>query len=185
MGVSRASGTGIVVAATVFGAALLGTSALASRSLRQRDAAVRDGILARAAHELEAQLRASTPSEAAAVLEAFLAERRDVVAGVSVVGPAGVVARAGAEPDGAFEVTAGLGRDWRPAVMAPGPEEGRGGGPGGGTMGGRGAGGRGGPQMHLRLQPAPALGSDSSLARFVLAGGFAAAFASGVAGSAV
>lgn len=177
MSVSRASGTGIVVAAAVFGAALLGTSALASRSLRQRDAAVRDGILARAAHELEAQLRGSTPSEATAVLETFLSERRDVVAGVSVVGPAGVVARAGAEPDGSFEVTAGLGREWRSAVIAPGPEEGRGGGPGGGFMGGRGPGGRGGPQMHLRLQPAPALGRDSSLARFVLAGGLAAAFA--------
>jgi signal transduction histidine kinase len=31
--------------------------------------------------------------------------------------------------------------------------------------------------LRLRLQPAPALGRDSSLARFVLAGGFAAAFA--------
>lgn len=177
MSVSKASGTGIVVAAAVFGAALLGTSALASRSLRQRDAAVRDGILARAAHELEAQLRASTPSEAGPVLETFLADRRDVVAGVSVIGPAGVVARAGAEPDGSFEVTAGLGRDWRLSVMGPGSEEGRGGGPGGGYMGGRGAGGRGGPQMRVRLQPAPALGRDSSLARFVLAGGFASALA--------
>lgn len=177
MSVSRANGAGIVVAAAVFGAALLGTSALASRSLRQRDAAVRDGILARAAHELEAQLRSSNPSEAGPLLEAFLAERRDVVAGVSVVGPAGVVARAGVEPDGSFEVTAGLGREWRSAVTGPAPEEGRGGGPGGGYMGGRGPGGRAGPQMRLRLQPAPALGRDSSLARFVLAGGFASAIA--------
>jgi signal transduction histidine kinase len=180
MGGMKLPAWGIVAAAGVFGAALLGTSAIASRSLRERDAAVREGILARAAHELEAQLRASTPSEAGPVLEAFLAGKRDVVAGVSVIGPAGVVARAGAEPDGSFEVTAGLGRDWRPGAMGLGPEEGRGGGPGGGYMTGRGsggAGGRAGSPLRLRLQPAPALGRDSSLARFVLAGGFAAAFA--------
>ena len=67
----------------VFAATLLGTAALASRSLRQRDAAVRDGILSRAAHDLEARLRGVVPEEAPPVLEAFLLERASTVSQIS------------------------------------------------------------------------------------------------------
>ncbi len=167
---------GIVALAVAFAAALLGTAALASRSLRQRDAAVRDGLLSRAVHDLEALLRGVGPEEAGQVLEAFLRERAATVEGVAVVGPHGVIARAGADSDGGFEATAALGREWRTAVLGPDAGAGPGGGPG--FMGGRGPGaGRGMPQIRIRLKPAPAVGREPALAGLVLAGGAAAALA--------
>ncbi len=167
---------GIVALSVVFAAALLGTAALASRSLRQRDAAVRDGILSREAHELEALLRGATPEEARPILETFLSERSNLLSGVAVIGPAGVVASAGAGSEGGFEATAALGREWRPALL--GAEPGGRPGPGGGFMGGRGPGaGRGMPPVRLRLLPAPAVGREPALAGLVLAGGGAAALA--------
>ena len=92
-------------------------AALASRSLRQRDAAVREGILAREGHALESLLRAATPAEAPDLLATFLAERSRTLAGVAVVGPVGVVASAGEDAAGGFELTAALGREWRPAAL--------------------------------------------------------------------
>jgi signal transduction histidine kinase len=178
---SRLPTWGIVGLAALFGAALLGTAALASRSLRERDAAVRAGILSRAGHELETVLRGAGPEQAQPLLEAFLAERAQILAGVAIVGPAGSVASAGADGPGGFEVTAALGREWRPALF--GPDAGAGRGSGGGYMGGRGpAAGRGQPPIRLRLHPTPALGRESGLAKLVLAGGaFAAAALVGLA----
>lgn len=179
---ARIPAWGIVAAAAVFGAALLGTAALAARSLRERDAAVREGILVRAGHELEARLRASTPDVADGVLGAFLAERKQTIAGVALLGPAGLVASAGADSTGAFEMTAALGRDWRPLALGAGAEAappGVGQGSGGrGYGGGRGpGGGRGVPSVRLRLLLTPAVGRESGLARLVLVGGAAAALA--------
>jgi signal transduction histidine kinase len=178
---SRLPSGAIVVLSALFGAALLGTATLASISLRQRDAAVREGILMRAGHSLEGLLRAATPGDAGPVLEGFLQEHSGVIAGVSVVGPAGVVASAGADTTGAFEMTAALGRDWRPLALGEGAEgdvrTGPGAGQGGGFRGGRGLGGRGATPLRLRLRPTPALGKESALARLVLAGGAAAALA--------
>ncbi len=178
---SRFPSWAIVVLSALFGAALLGTATLASMSLRQRDAAVREGILLRAGHSLESLLRGTPPDEAGPVLEAFLAEHADAVAGVAVAGPAGVVASAGADTAGAFEMTAALGREWRPLALGAAAEAGAGAGPGAGTgggfMGGRGPGGRGSSPVRLRLRATPELGKESALARLVLAGGAAAALA--------
>ena len=172
---------GIVALAALFGAALLGTAALASRSLRERDAAVRDGILLRAAHVLESLLRGTTPDAAETVLHQFLEEQADSVEGVAIVGPAGVLAGAGADTTGAFEFPAALGRDWRPAVLGTGADAGPGMGSeqgrGGGFMGGRGSGGRGIPSIRLRLRATPAVGTESALSRLVLVGGAGAALA--------
>jgi signal transduction histidine kinase len=164
----------IVALSVVFASAFLGTAGLASRTLRQRDAAVRDGVLSRAAHELEASLRGVMPEEAATVLEEFLSRHEESVGGVAIVGPAGVLASAGADSTNGYEVTAALGREWRPALLGAEP------GSGGGFMGGRGPGagaGRGMPPIRLRLRPAPALGRAPALAGLVLAGGAAAALA--------
>ena len=169
MKLTRLSSWGIVVGAVLFGSALLGTAGLASRSLRERDAAVREGILLRTGHDLETLLRGTTPDEAGQVLESFREEHANVVAGVAIIGPAGVIASAGADTGDAFEVTAALGREWRPAVLGPGP--------GGGFMGGRGAGGRGMSPIRLRLRAIPAVGKESALARLVLAGGATGAVA--------
>ncbi|MFN7988407.1 MAG: HAMP domain-containing sensor histidine kinase [Thermoanaerobaculia bacterium] len=181
MKAARLQAWGIVALAALFGAALLGTAALASRSLRERDEAVRDGILLREAHVLEALLRATTPDAAAAVLREFLKDNADTVEGVAIVGPAGVLASAGADTTGAFEVPAALGRDWRPAALGAGAEAGSGPGSGqgrgGGFLGGRGPGGRGTPSIRLRLRATPAVGNESALSRLVLAGGAGAALA--------
>ena len=168
---------GLTVPAALFGMALLGTATLASRSLRERDAAVREGILAREGHALETLLRGTTPGEAGDVLQEFLDEHSDVVAGVAIVGPSGVLAQAGADTDGGFEVTVALGREWRPAAFGPSTESGPGPGSGGGFAGGRGPGGRGMSPIRLRLLATPAVGRESTLARLVLAGGAAAAVA--------
>lgn len=150
-------------------------------SLRQRDTAVREGILVREGHVLEDLLRGTTPDEAGPVLEEFLREHAKAVAGVAVVGREGIVASAGAGATGAFEMTAALGREWRPLALGTGadaqPGSGPGPGQGGGFRGGRGPGGRGPSPIRLRLQPTPALGKESALARLVLAGGAAAAIA--------
>ncbi|MCL4809926.1 MAG: HAMP domain-containing histidine kinase [Thermoanaerobaculia bacterium] len=179
MKLANFSGRGLVVLSAVFGAALVGTAALASRSLRERDSAVREGVLVRAGHELEARLRAATPDEAPRVVREFLEEHSDTVAGAAVVGPAGTLASAGENTAGAFEVAVALGREWRSAVLGSGAEAppGRGAGPGPGFKGGRGPGGRGSPPIRLRLHATPAVGSESALARAVLAGGAAAAAA--------
>lgn len=162
----------IVVLSVVFAAALIGTAALASRTLRQRDAAVRDGVLSRAAHDLEASLRGVTPEEASNVLREFLSRNGASVDGAAVVGPAGVLASAGADSTDGYEVTAALGREWRPALLGAEP------GSGAGFMGGRGPGaGRGMPPIRLRLRPSPALGRAPALAGLVLAGGAASALA--------
>jgi Signal transduction histidine kinase len=164
----------IVVLSVVFASALLGTAGLASRTLRQRDAAVRDGVLSRAAHELEASLRGVTPEEASTVLQEFLSRNGASIDGAAIVGPAGVLASAGADSTDGYEVTAALGREWRPALLGAEP------GSGAGFMGGRGPGpgaGRGMPPIRLRLRPSPALGRAPALAGLVLAGGAAAALA--------
>jgi len=164
----------IVALAVVFASALLGTAGLASRTLRQRDAAVRDGVLSRAAHELEASLRGATPEEASTVLQEFLSRYGASVDGAAIVGPSGVLASAGVDSTDGYEVTAALGREWRPALLGAEP------GSGAGFMGGRGPGpgaGRGMPPIRLRLRPSPALGRAPALAGLVLAGGAAAALA--------
>lgn len=170
---------GLVAGAVAFAVALLGTATLASRSLRERDAAVREGLLVRTGHALETLLRGTSPDDAEPALRAFLEEHADVLEGVAIVGPGGLLASAGEDTEGAFEIAAALGREWRPAALGPGAGSapGPGGGPGGGRglAPGRGPGGRSGPAIHLRLRPTPAVGRDSVLAGFVLAGGVAGA----------
>lgn len=177
MVLGRFSGRWLVLFSALFAAALLGTAALASRSLRERDSAVREGVLVRAGHDLEARLRAATPDEAGVVVRDFLAEYTGTLAGVAVLGPGGTLASAGAEAEGAFEVAVALGREWRPAALGSTGEAGQGEGSGPAYRGRRGPGSRGMPPVRLRLTATPAVGRDSALAKLVLAGGAAAAVA--------
>lgn len=177
MVLGRFSGRWLVVFSALFAAALLGTAALASRSLRERDSAVREGVLVRAAHELEARLRAVTPDEAGPVVRDFLAEHAGTLSGAAVLGPGGTLASAGVDAEGAFEAAVALGREWRPSALGPMAEAGPGEGPGGSYRGRRGPGGRGMPPVRLRLTATPAVGRDSALAGLVLAGGAAAGVA--------
>lgn len=147
-----------VVAAGFLAAALIAVSLVAARTLRERDAAVRAGILGRAGHELEERLRESGPEGAAEAIESFLGERGSPLAGAAVVGPAGSVAQAGEMKGPAFDMPAMLGPGWHPMT-----------GRGGGRSPGMGRGPMRSPFV-LRLYPAPAAGQETGLATTLVLG---------------
>jgi signal transduction histidine kinase len=142
-----------VLAALLLGLAVTWLASVTARTLRERDSAVRQGVLLRLGHELEAELRESGPEDAAATLRAFVAAHADTVTGAEVIGPQGVLVREGTVGPDAQEQPAMLGPGWRSVMGMPG----RGGGPVRGTPAG------------LRLQPAPGLGTAGGLARVVIA----------------
>jgi two-component sensor histidine kinase len=148
-----------VIAAVLLGAGLTWLASVTSRTLRERDDAVRQGVLLRLGHDLEGELREAGPAEAASTVERFLAEHGREVSGVALVGADGVIAQAGRVSDQAQAQPAMLGPAWRPL--------------GGGMGRGRGP-GRGTPPT-LRLQPTDALGSAGRLAGVVVVGSLAAA----------
>jgi len=163
----RLSGTPVrlvVLPAGILAVALVATAFLASSSLSQRDAAVREGILVRAGHDVETRLREVTPADAPAVLQAFLGENAETIEGIEVAGPDGPIASAGTARPGAFEMPAALGREWRSLVVA-----------GGGR--GRGQGGPGMAPFRLRLSPSPWLGQEGVLSMVVAGGGLVAGLA--------
>jgi len=148
-----------VVAAAILALGLVGVALVAARTLRERDAAVRDGVLGRAGHELELRLRDSGPAGAAAMLAEFVSEQRDRLVGAAVAGPAGVLASAGATDGVPFEMPGMLGREWRDAIGM---------GPGRGPAMGRG--GMGPSRLVVRLYPAPAFGRETRLANALVLG---------------
>jgi signal transduction histidine kinase len=147
-----------VLAAVPLAAALVGVSLIAASSLRARDAAVRDGLLARAGHELESRLRSEGPEGAREVLEQFGDANAALVQGVEISGPAGTIARWGEGAGTPVEMPAMLGPGWRPS----------GGGPPGPGMEAR----RGGLRSPfvLRFFPARGAGRDGVLAAALVAG---------------
>ena len=147
-----------VAAAGLLAVALIGVALVTVRTLRERDAAVRDGMLFRAGHELEARLRESGPEGASAAIEAFVRESGSVLAGASVAGPAGFAAKGGKTEGAPVEMPAMLGRDWNPMG---GMGQGR------GPMMGR---GRMGSPLVLRLYPAPGAGRETRLAGALVLG---------------
>ena len=108
-----------VLAALPLAAALVGVSLIAASSLRARDAAVRDGLLARAGHEMEFRLRNEGPDGASKALEEFGVANAALVRGVEVSGPGGVLAHWGEGAGTPFEMPAMLGPGWRPAGNGP------------------------------------------------------------------
>jgi hypothetical protein len=137
-----------VVAAVLLGGALIWLASVTARTLRERDDAVRQGVLLRLGHEIEAELREQGPSGAEAVLARFVAEHASELSGVAVIGAEGTIAHAGGVSGSALDQPAMLGPAWRGVA--------------GGMGRGRGP-GRGSP-LTLRLQPAEALGRAGVLA---------------------
>lgn len=150
-----------VVAALILGIALTWLAAVAAQTLRERDEAVRDGMLLRLGHDLEAELREAGPADARAAVRSFLTAHADALTGVEIAGPKGVLTREGTVGAGAAELRATLGPGWRGAMGV----EGMGHGPGRG------------PQVLLRLQPRASLGTSGHLAPVILAGALIAAVA--------
>ena len=99
--------------ALLFGAVLVVIAAIASRSLVEREAAVREGLMLRAGHELERALRDSGPDGASGTLENIVARPDSGVAGVELVADSRVLARAGEVGDAAVEMPIALGPAWR------------------------------------------------------------------------
>ena len=147
-----------VIVAALLAAALVGVSFVAADSLRARDAAVRDGLLARTGHELEGVLRESGYPDASAALARFASGQGPVVRGIAVASAAGTLVRWGATDGAPFEMPAMLGPGWRGL-----------GGPGTGPM-------RGGRSpFSLRLYPAPGTGRAGRLAALLVTGALLAA----------
>ena len=70
----------LLVIAALLGAGMVAAGVTAGRVLRERDAAVREGVLARASHSLESELRQGGPDAAQEVLRDFLQRTPDVSA---------------------------------------------------------------------------------------------------------
>ncbi|MEW6338064.1 MAG: sensor histidine kinase [Acidobacteriota bacterium] len=147
------------VAAAALAIAVVAVSAIAARTLRQRDEAVRTGTLAGLAHQLEAVLRDSDPEHLASILEGFGRANARNLTGLEVASPQGSLGRWGdVGGSGVYEQQLMLGPGWRGAA-------GRGGfGPG-----------RGGPPLRVRIAPGPELGSAGALPVVLVAGSIAAA----------
>ncbi len=148
-----------VAAAGILALGLIAVALVAARTLRERDAAVREGVLGRVGHELEALLRESGPEGAAAAMETFVSRRGSVLSGAAVAGPNGILAKWGATEGVPFEMPGMLGPEWRGVVRM---------GPGRGPMGGRG--GMGPSLLVIRLYPAPAFGRETGLANVLALG---------------
>ena len=161
-----------VAAAVVLAAGLTWLGSVASRTLRERDDAVREGILLRLGGELVGLLREVGPDDAATAVEGFLATHGRTVAGIEIVTPRGVLVARGRVEGRASEVSAMLGPRWRGLAGGAGREFGPGrelgpaheGGPG------RDAGPGWQTALRLRLYPAEGLGTSGALPSAIMAG---------------
>lgn len=142
-----------VLVAVVLASALVAVSFVASRSLRARDDAVRDGLLAKTGHELESLLRESGSGAALETLAAFGRENARLLRGIAVESGPATIVRWGALEGSPFEMPAMLGPGWR------GMAGGRGGGPGIGRS-----------PFTLRLFPVPDAGRAARLPAVLVLG---------------
>lgn len=152
----------LLSSAVLLAIALVTAGLVTGRTLRQRDAAVREGILLRAAHDLERQLRESGPDRAQQVLEEFVAASNGSAVEIAV--DTTVLAKAGTPEGEAVETPLFLGPAWR------GVATGHGRGSGGGM-------GTGPPPFRMRLWPGSGAGDASRIAAVATWGAVVAALA--------
>ncbi|MGZ5472755.1 MAG: hypothetical protein ACXW31_02660, partial [Thermoanaerobaculia bacterium] len=148
----------LLSSAVLLALGLVAAGAVAGRTLLQRDAAVREGVLLRAAHDLERELREGGPDTASSILDSFLAD--SPASAVELHTDAGLIARAGTPRGAPLETPLFLGPSWR------------------GIAGGMGMGmGRNQPPFRLRIWPATGVGDSSRIAAIATWGAIAAALA--------
>jgi signal transduction histidine kinase len=152
----------LLSSAVLLALGMVAAGMVAGRTLRQRDAAVREGVLLRAAHELERELRESGPDAASNVLDSFLAG--STASAVELHSDGRLLARAGTAQGAPLETPLFLGPGWR------------------GMAGGMGIGmgigmGRGQPPFRLRIWPAPGVGDSTRIAAIATWGSITAALA--------
>lgn len=110
---SRARLAAPAVAAAGLAVVLVALAVVAARTLHLRDQAVRDGLLVRLGHELEAGLREAGPDGTQDLVESFLDAHRLELRGVEVVLGQAVFARAGATGGQVLEIPVFPGPAWR------------------------------------------------------------------------
>lgn len=149
-----------IVAAVGLALVLVGLAFVSARTLQLRDQAVRDGLLLRLGHELEALLREAGPDGVQEVVTAFVETHRSAVAGVQVLAGEEALATAGVAVGRPLTMPLFPGPAWRGRGLEPplGPRARR-------MMAFR---------LQLRLYPAPELGRSRGLALLLVAGSLAA-----------
>lgn len=143
----------ILSAALLLAVGMVGLGIATARALRERDRAVRDGVLLAVAQDLESELRQFGPADVEQRLAHFVAIHSDAVAGIEVLATSGLIARTGLLADEPTATAAALGPQWR--------------GFGGSAESMRR--GRGSPPFTLRLYPSEALGHHGRMATAVIA----------------
>lgn len=109
----------LLASAVLLAIGMIVAGVTAGRTLRARDEAVRVGMLANAAHDLERELRERGPGDAADVLRELLANDARVGA-VELRSDERLIERAGDAPSGApLEMPLFLGPAWRGVAGAP------------------------------------------------------------------
>lgn len=142
----------IVSAALLLAVGMVALGAATARALRERDRAVRDGVLLGIAQDLESELRQFGPEDIEQRLARFVAVRSDSVAGIEVAAASTVIGRAGDLAGEPTATTAALGPAWRGFAASAEPMRR----------------GRGFPPFTLRLYPANALGRHEPMATAVI-----------------
>ena len=145
----------LLSSAVLLALGMVASGVATGRTLRQRDAAVREGVLVRAAHQLERELRESGPDSSSNLLEAFVAE--GAASAVELRSSERLIARAGRPQGTPVETPLFLGPAWRGLAM--------------------GMGYRGQPPFHLRIWPAAGVGDSTRIAAIATWGSIAAALA--------
>ncbi|MGZ8711228.1 MAG: histidine kinase dimerization/phospho-acceptor domain-containing protein, partial [Thermoanaerobaculia bacterium] len=148
----------LLVIAALLAAGMVAAGVTAGRVLRERDAAVREGVLARASHSGESELRQAGPEAAAEVLRDFRLSHPEVSAIEITDGERSIVLE-GVGRGVAVEVPLALGPGWR-ALLGDAPAERR-------RM----------PPFRMRLWPGEGLGDSSRLASAATWGSIAGAVA--------
>jgi len=144
----------LLSSAVLLALGMVAAGVVAGRTLRQRDAAVREGVLVRAAHELERELRESGPDASTNILASFLAGSS--ASAVELRSDDRVIAHAGTPQGAPLETPMFLGPTWRGLVMHAG---------------------RGQPPFRLRIWPAAGVGDSTRIAAITTWGAIGAALA--------
>jgi signal transduction histidine kinase len=151
---------GLLAIALVLAASTIALGLVASRALRERESAVREGVLLRLSQNLEQELRATDPERVNAVLGDFVRLHSGELASVELRVRSRVVGSAGTGGVGATSVSIALGPSWRSVA---------------GMSGGYGYGQTGRPPFELILRATPQLGSARTVAAAVAIGSLVAA----------
>jgi len=154
---TRALLVGLLAIALALAGSTIVLGVVASRALRSRDSAVREGVLLRLSQNLEQELRAADPESAGEVLAEFARQHVNELASVELRVRSRVVASVGSGGVDPTTVSVALGPAWRALAIGQG-------------MYGQ----SGGPPFELILRANPQLGSERDIANAVFVGSIVA-----------